>query len=462
MEKEGLPIVRQIYGRSATDDLNDLDVNTAVWGIFMNVTLQAAVHLGPSNDQNLRFTKNKLLWNSFPSDWKVDRGSERIQKSDHDWSPRAYVEIDDFTVWQSFWDYESQNLCLRRLGAMSDQPVEAWKNQIQWYLENRHLKDLNRIDGEPMEFEWNIFPGFTKLGILEEIQKIMTELQCEPEQFKRQDHLHVNVQRLCTERTRKRVCYSCELCSQSPARTLGPGSEKKWYRTFSGKPDGDWDETAERMMLNLAESSHPIFRATSALKEDYQAKERERRLSISTVVNSELVLRTVIFCKSAQYLRSSSSVCRELSKHSKSFREMWCNRIFGNSGNSCRTSGCWSSHRRRVAGKLAARLWTKIGATSWRPENIETVLRRWSERTIIHHTWWGRRTKWSEESMSRVYITSKWRSIPSERVDSRKHENRPGLGCEGLSSSRTLRQWNIHRVSVSRRQTFLGSTCEWN
>ena len=28
------------------------------------------------------------------------------------------------------------------------------------------------------------FPGFTALGILEEIQKMMTELKCEPEQFK--------------------------------------------------------------------------------------------------------------------------------------------------------------------------------------------------------------------------------------------------------------------------------------
>ena len=32
-------IVRQI-------DLNDFDVNSAVWSIFMNVTLQAAAHLG--------------------------------------------------------------------------------------------------------------------------------------------------------------------------------------------------------------------------------------------------------------------------------------------------------------------------------------------------------------------------------------------------------------------------------
>ena len=43
-----------------------------------------------------------------------------------------------------------------------------------------------------------------------------------------------------------------------------PGSEKKWYGTHLNKLDGEWDNTAEDMMLNFAESGHPTFRATSA------------------------------------------------------------------------------------------------------------------------------------------------------------------------------------------------------
>ena len=35
-----------------------------------------------------------------------------------------------------------------------------------------------------MGFEWKNFPGFTTLGILDEIQKMMTESRCEPEQRK--------------------------------------------------------------------------------------------------------------------------------------------------------------------------------------------------------------------------------------------------------------------------------------
>ena len=30
------------------------------------------------------------------------------------------------------------------------------------------MKDLNRIDGESLEFEWKIFPGFTTFGLLEQ------------------------------------------------------------------------------------------------------------------------------------------------------------------------------------------------------------------------------------------------------------------------------------------------------
>ena len=54
-------IVRQTYGRSPTDDLKDLDVNTAIWCIFMSVSLQAAVHLGQDYKENLRSTKNPHL-----------------------------------------------------------------------------------------------------------------------------------------------------------------------------------------------------------------------------------------------------------------------------------------------------------------------------------------------------------------------------------------------------------------
>ena len=43
--------------------MDDLDVNMAMWGIFLNTTLRATVHLGQDHDANLHYVKNSL-WNS--------------------------------------------------------------------------------------------------------------------------------------------------------------------------------------------------------------------------------------------------------------------------------------------------------------------------------------------------------------------------------------------------------------
>ena len=32
--------------------------------------------------------------------------------------------------------------------------LKAWESKIKWFLETRYLKDLDRIDGEQMEFDW--------------------------------------------------------------------------------------------------------------------------------------------------------------------------------------------------------------------------------------------------------------------------------------------------------------------
>ena len=66
---------------------------------------------------------------------------------------------------------------------MGDDPFRSSKSKIQWYLEHNYFSELNRIDGQPMEFDGKIFPGFTTVGILNQIQQMVGELQCEPENF---------------------------------------------------------------------------------------------------------------------------------------------------------------------------------------------------------------------------------------------------------------------------------------
>ena len=54
--------------------------------------------------------------------------------------------------------------------------TDAWKEKMECFTVTRHYRELDRIHGEPMEFEWQNFAGFTTLQILAEIQKMMGEM----------------------------------------------------------------------------------------------------------------------------------------------------------------------------------------------------------------------------------------------------------------------------------------------
>ena len=55
---------------------------------------------------------------------------------------------------------------------------------------------------------------------------------------------------------------------------IGPGSEKKWYCISEDSPQGEWDNMAEKMLLEFAESGCPIFCATSSLSRGRLRKQR--------------------------------------------------------------------------------------------------------------------------------------------------------------------------------------------
>ena len=45
------------------------------------------------------------------------------------------------------------------------------------------IQSLDTIDGEPMEFEWNIFPGFNTLQLCNKVQEFLSNMSTEPEDF---------------------------------------------------------------------------------------------------------------------------------------------------------------------------------------------------------------------------------------------------------------------------------------
>ena len=101
---------------------------------------------------------------------------------------------------------------------------------------------------------------------------------------------------------------------------LEPGSEKKWYGTHARKPDGECDKTAEGMMLDFAESGHPVFRATSALG---RGELKSKGKGMNTIHFNcsddtiELILRTVTSVNQLSVYEAVADLCRKLARNSR-------------------------------------------------------------------------------------------------------------------------------------------------
>ena len=96
------------------------------------------------------------------------------------------------------------------------------------------------------------------------------------------------------------------------------GYEKKWYGTHVSKSNGEWNKTAEVMMLNFAEIGHPVFRATSALERKIKkVKSVERSPFTATVVMTPFILRTVISVNQLSVSGAVADLCKELDPDSR-------------------------------------------------------------------------------------------------------------------------------------------------
>ena len=56
------------------------------------------------------------------------------------------------------------------------------ESQIREFQQSNEYAELSGMDGEPMEFKWKIFPGFTTIAIPRKIQEDLEARQIIPEQ----------------------------------------------------------------------------------------------------------------------------------------------------------------------------------------------------------------------------------------------------------------------------------------
>ena len=103
----------------------------------------------------------------------------------------------------------------------------------------------------------------------------------------------------------KNVWHTLEsyLCMQgSLVQDNGPRSEKKWYFIKEDSPQGIWDNIPEKMLLELAESGCPIFRATTPLSRGQLRSKGHGKLSIQFAAIQETIEKIFRIINSANQL----------------------------------------------------------------------------------------------------------------------------------------------------------------
>ena len=148
-------------------------------------------------------------------------------------------------------------LCLGRIH-QHPKSNESWKDRIGWITTSQSYRDYDGISGEPTEFEWNIFEGFTTLQLYGKVTDLLSRLGETPETFTgRILFMSMFNDISCEKKDNEEECLASAKVVSIYAKKLGigqwsfigPCSEQKWYSAEENSPQGIWDYIAEKMLV---------------------------------------------------------------------------------------------------------------------------------------------------------------------------------------------------------------------
>ena len=152
------------------------------------------------------------------------------------------------------------SLLLRKMN-QNPQSNYAWKDRFTWFKYASQYRALDIIDGESMVFEWNTFPGFTTLQLVDKFQKFMNKM-ANPSKFKWRIifmSIFNDISWRSEDNDRKcnvNVEFVSKFAKRFPAGRgsfLGLGSEKKWCSK------GEWTESLSWWCFNSEKADTQFF-----------------------------------------------------------------------------------------------------------------------------------------------------------------------------------------------------------
>ena len=203
---------------------------------------------------------------------------------------------------------------------------EAWKNRVAGIRSEKSYRDYDAINGESTEFEWNIFPGFTTLQLCDKISDILSNLD-KHQQLSQEEFYFMSMCNdiSCDRKDNKDECLRNAESVKALARSfgigqwsfIGPGSEKKWYSS-ENSPQGAWNNIAEQMLLEFAESGYPVFRATTPLSRGALKSKGRGKLSIHFATDQDTIdtiYRIILSVNQLSVYGAVAAFCEEFEYH---------------------------------------------------------------------------------------------------------------------------------------------------
>ena len=168
--------------------------------------------------------------------------------------------------------------------------------------------------------------GFTTLQLCDKINDLLSDLGQTPETFTgRILFMSMFNDISCDRKGNKDECLANAGVVNVLARrfgvgqrsVIGPGSEKKWS-SAENSPQGAWDNIAEEMQLEYAESGHPTFRATTPLSRGILKSKGRGKLSIHFAADEHTIdtnFRIILSVNQLSIYGAVAALCEEFESH---------------------------------------------------------------------------------------------------------------------------------------------------
>ena len=160
----------------------------------MSSTLQASVFMRKKYSENLHSIKNTedlTLKQMFDTSEKLisEQSDEIYGMSTFNWEHSSWKYLtlvgDEQVIsllHTKVYVFSDSVLCLGKVNE-NPQSNTVWEDKLTWFKSSSQYRTLDTMHGEPMEFEWKIFTGFTTLELCTLVQELLSKLSVTPEKF---------------------------------------------------------------------------------------------------------------------------------------------------------------------------------------------------------------------------------------------------------------------------------------